>query len=237
MDRYKRYTKTQPIQKRQPKEGKLDFAEFVGQHWANNPIVPVIIQVRYSSSNESSPNVNGEINGIRCRFFIDTGATQGIIQSGLIKSGMYTGKRFVIITATGEKVMAVGEMQAEFTLGKSTCFQNVLVADILEECIIRMDFLVNHKATLDICKQILGLEKHKIQREITPNTIRSFQVETQIQANNTEINITQDIKSKLDSTLLMLDNQQVERFLKDYKHMLICQVGRNGLTHEVKNKY
>lgn len=62
--------------------------------------------------------------------------------------------RLINITATGEKVMAVGETKAKFTLKEMKYCHKVLVADICEECIIGMDFLVIHKATLDICRKI-----------------------------------------------------------------------------------
>lgn len=209
------------------KSGKLKTAGFSGRNSASTKqTVPESIHVRCSAMDDTSLVIDGEVNSVRCKILIDTGATRSVIRNGIIKSGLYTGRCFSIITATGEKVMALGEIIASFKFGEVVYEQNVLVADIVEECIIGMDFLISHRAKLDIYERTLGLGAQQILMEPKQGLYSQG-----LYSQEDDLNFP-----KISSCLTASEIQRVQQFIKEFHHILICKQGLNGRTHEVEHQ-
>ncbi|CAC5386872.1 unnamed protein product [Mytilus coruscus] len=124
--------------------------------------------------NESLPLANNEglfvrakINDKYLAFLVDTGANVTILSKKFIDEinpsllPKINPVNINLITATGDSAPFIGQVDVEICLGDHIYYHNVLVADISNEGIIGMDFLVTHD-----CDVLLSQNKLKIKGEI-----------------------------------------------------------------------
>jgi predicted aspartyl protease len=121
------------------------------------------------ASDGNSLIVPGRINGKSCHLTIDTGASRTVIHSGLLReNGKYGGPRtshLQLITATGQRIPVWGEMKIAVKIGEKIYWQEVVVADILDDCIIGLDFLKNHQCSIDVKNGVLNCGNEQIPME------------------------------------------------------------------------
>ncbi|VDI46852.1 Hypothetical predicted protein [Mytilus galloprovincialis] len=108
-----------------------------------------------------------KINDKCLAFLVDTGANVTILSKKFIDEinpsllPKINPVNINLITATGDSAPFIGQIDVEICLGNYIYHHNVLVADISNEGIIGMDFLVTHD-----CDVLLSQNKLKIKGEI-----------------------------------------------------------------------
>ncbi|VDI74064.1 Hypothetical predicted protein [Mytilus galloprovincialis] len=111
--------------------------------------------------------VRAKINDKCLAFLVDTGANVTILSKKFIDEinpsllPKMNPVNINLITATGDSAPFIGQIDVEICLGNYIYHHNVLVADISNEGIIGMDFLVTHD-----CDVLLSQNKLKIKGEI-----------------------------------------------------------------------
>ena len=106
----------------------------------------------YRSSPTPSLVLQGKLNGRECAFIVDTGATRTIISQAMLKKsgvGINTRGSVYIRSISGERLPVEGEALVAMDVGDG-CIRNqsVLVAQIPEDCVLGLDFLVAHDCVI-----------------------------------------------------------------------------------------
>ena len=92
--------------------------------------------------NKEGIYVVGNIEGIQTAILVDTGASVSILSSNFVEKSNMTDKlemkpcSVFLTTANGERVSVQGECHIEISFGDIKVKQNVLVANIQNECIM-----------------------------------------------------------------------------------------------------
>ncbi|CAG2195664.1 unnamed protein product [Mytilus edulis] len=147
--------------KRKPVEVGLRGRSQAGTEW------PKSIKINESLANNEGLFVRAKINDKCLAFLVDTGANVTILSKKFIDEinpsllPKMNPVNINLITATGDSAPFIGQVDVEICLGNYIYHHNVLVADISNEGIIGMDFLVTHD-----CDVLLSQNKLKIKGEI-----------------------------------------------------------------------
>ncbi|CAH3930651.1 unnamed protein product [Pieris brassicae] len=98
--------------------------------------------------------IEGEVNGTKCDLTLDTGASRTVIRYQLLKTFYKNPSRGIVklITATGQRITDRGEGIATFKIGGSLYRHKVVLADIVDDCIIGLDFMKYYKCKIDLEK-------------------------------------------------------------------------------------
>lgn len=103
--------------------------------------------------------IKGEVNGISCKLTIDTGASRTVVSSQLanrLLGGFTTRHEHInLVTATGQHIPVQGERKVELQLGDSIYQHKVIVADIVDDCILGLDFMRQHGCEIDVKQGVL----------------------------------------------------------------------------------
>ncbi|CAG2204440.1 unnamed protein product [Mytilus edulis] len=146
---------------RKPVEVGLRGRSQAGTEW------PKSIKINESLANNEGLFVRAKINNKCLAFLVDTGANVTILSKKFIDEinpsllPKMNPVNINLITATGDSSPFIGQIDVEICLGNYIYHHNVLVADISNEGIIGMDFLVTHD-----CDVLLSQNKLKIKGEI-----------------------------------------------------------------------
>ncbi|CAC5374211.1 unnamed protein product [Mytilus coruscus] len=128
---------------------------------------PSSIKINESLANNEGLFVRAKINDKYLAFLVDTGANVTILSKKFIDEvnpslvPKINPVNINLITATGDSAPFIGQVDVEFYLGDHIYHHSVLVADISNEGIIGMDFLVTHD-----CDVLLSQNKLKIKGKI-----------------------------------------------------------------------
>lgn len=84
---------------------------------------------------------------------VDSGSTVSLMDHKVLDSfpeTMSKSAKQSLVTASGNVIESLGEVDLPMTVGKLHCFQKfVVVSSLIESCILGVDFLVKHRVNLD----------------------------------------------------------------------------------------
>ena len=113
--------------------------------------------VKVSGRKSSGLFLTAYVNGKPLSSFVDTGATLTIVSSRVwqaIGESSYTLNPFeqVISTASGNPIEVKGKTKVHIKVSKSSCYMDVIIADIDNETILGLDFLDRYNCKIDIAQ-------------------------------------------------------------------------------------
>ena len=103
------------------------------------------------------------VGGKVCNAMLDSGSTVSLIVQSFLERrsevALNSAKQ-VLLTASGNRMDSIGEVDLPIKIGKFCCSQRfVVVSSLIESCILGVDFLVLHRVALDFSsKRISGPE-------------------------------------------------------------------------------
>jgi RNase H-like domain found in reverse transcriptase/Reverse transcriptase (RNA-dependent DNA polymerase)/Integrase zinc binding domain/Integrase core domain/gag-polyprotein putative aspartyl protease len=95
---------------------------------------------------------------------VDTGATNTIVRRDVVSRWRVkpTDRKMVLVTATGETTPVYGETTLDIMLGRKSIRHRVLVADIMDEVILGLDFLRDHGIIVDVGSSVLHIGNEEV---------------------------------------------------------------------------
>ena len=123
------------------------------------------MNVSQLQSNNGSLIVEGAIFDRNCRMTVDTGASRTFVKPSVIAAWRVepTATCYKLLTATGETAPVHGICNVEIQLGRQRIEHPALVADIIDDVILGLDFLQSKKGVvLDLESGVLRLGDEEI---------------------------------------------------------------------------
>ena len=104
--------------------------------------------------------VTGQIDGLPVKFLVDTGASITLVSQKVVnfEDHQIDPVSFDIYQANGDPLPVVGQIVSEITLGPLRVSHNIVVADIHDDAILGIDFLMQHDCKLDLPSQQLSIQ-------------------------------------------------------------------------------
>ena len=104
--------------------------------------------------------VTGQIDGLPVKFLVDTGASITLVSQKVVnfEDHQIDPVSFDIYQANGDPLPVVGQIVCEITLGPLRVSHNIVVADIHDDAILGIDFLIQHDCKLDLPSQQLSIQ-------------------------------------------------------------------------------
>jgi len=125
--------------------GKQELVDLYGGRSTNPVDSPRISSIFKKDKRLVSENFcfSGRLNGEKCLFRIDTGSDVSILNKKFARGGErgLRKENFKIRYPTGEEVPIEFEEEAQIELGKFSLKFPLLVAEILDDCLLGVDFL------------------------------------------------------------------------------------------------
>ena len=144
------------------RSGKRGIVDSMGRASASYTQKPPIIVSAFKKT-EQSLYVYGLLDAKECMFTIDTGASLSIVRPDAIqKKRKPTEKKVVLETATGHTAPILGVVDAQIQIGFHVFDQQFLVADILDECILGLNFMNTTEFILDVPRKLLKIDNEEI---------------------------------------------------------------------------
>ncbi|CAF4760063.1 unnamed protein product [Pieris macdunnoughi] len=108
--------------------------------------------------------IDGVVNGTKCDLTLDTGASRTVIRYQLLKSFYGSPSRGIVqlVTATGQRITDRGEGIATFKIGGRFYRHKVVLADIVDDCIIGLDFMKLYNCKIDLEKGIFKCGEQEV---------------------------------------------------------------------------
>lgn len=104
-----------------------------------------VVHVANVRRNGDSLFMSGKLNGKLCNITVDTGASRSIVKAKTAGGRpMENTDKYLLRTATGEVAKIYGELTMDIELGGVQFPHTFLAADIIDECILGVDFMVKH---------------------------------------------------------------------------------------------
>ncbi|XP_067644811.1 uncharacterized protein [Eurosta solidaginis] len=128
-----------------------------------NPAVECpVISVSQIGRKSSSLTVRGNVDGKERVLTVDTGASHSLIRSDLVYRRVKSLPGARLRTVTGEYNQVQGEVVCEVLIGKVMVLHKFVVAEIVDEVILGMDFLVDHDVRIDMRRKIMRYKNQDI---------------------------------------------------------------------------
>ncbi|XP_073847838.1 uncharacterized protein [Musca autumnalis] len=99
--------------------------------------------------------VKGFVNGVLRTLTLDTGATKSIIRPDLVKGKVLPLNGVKLRTATGETTTVHGKAYQRLSMGRKSVNFDFIVADIVDEVILGVDFMIAFDINLDIKHRVM----------------------------------------------------------------------------------
>lgn len=123
-----------------------------------NKAPEVIYTVGTLVHKDNALTITGYIDGlVECRIVVDTGSTVTIVRPDIVKrckgmlfSDTVRPTKSLLRTATGDSALVNGRCKLKIKLGSTEILHDVLVADITDECILGLDFMLENNCSLDM---------------------------------------------------------------------------------------
>jgi hypothetical protein len=110
--------------------------------------------------------VEGRVENVLCRCVIDTGSNIRIMRPDVLKETetnvQINPVESCLKTVTGETASVIGRARLRFQIGKFEAWQEAWVAEIVDPCIVGLDFLIGHHCQVDIAGTTLKVEGQSI---------------------------------------------------------------------------
>lgn len=120
------------------------------------------ISISQINRKSNSLTIDGVINNKNHIVTLDTGASNSIIRYDLVKEPIEPLIGIKLTTATGEEAPIVGKITLQITVGNAVFNHEFIVAKIVDEIILGVDFMVKHGVTLDMKNKILRYNNMEI---------------------------------------------------------------------------
>uniref|UniRef100_A0A1B0AEI4 Peptidase A2 domain-containing protein n=1 Tax=Glossina pallidipes TaxID=7398 RepID=A0A1B0AEI4_GLOPL len=114
-----------------------------------------MVGITQSKRSNSSLTIDGKIQGCNYIITLDTGASHSIINSAIVKEKFDPLVGAWFRTATGEEAAIKGKIMRNISISDVSIKHEFLVADIMDEVILGMDFMAKHGFVLDMKRQVL----------------------------------------------------------------------------------
>ncbi|XP_067612737.1 uncharacterized protein [Eurosta solidaginis] len=121
--------------------------------------VKSVLQIGRKSS---SLTVRGNVDGKEHVLTVDTGASHSLIRSDLVYRRVKSLPGARLRTVTGEYSQVQGEVICEVLIGKVMVLHKFVVAEIVDEVILGVDFLVDHDIMIDMRRKIMRYKNQDI---------------------------------------------------------------------------
>ncbi|KAI5754399.1 hypothetical protein M8J77_008276 [Diaphorina citri] len=94
--------------------------------------------------------IRGKVNQRDCNILIDTGASKSILRRDILaETNLKNPDKYTLKTATGEQSRVYGEIEVTIQLGNVEMRHKFVVADIVDDCILGFDFMMDHGVSMD----------------------------------------------------------------------------------------
>ncbi|CAF4895233.1 unnamed protein product [Pieris macdunnoughi] len=184
--------------------------------------------------------IDGEVNGTRCELTLDTGASRTVIRYQLLKSfyKSLSGGNVQLLTATGQHITVRGEGIATFKIGGRTYRHEVVIADIVDDCIIGLDFMKHYNCKIDLKNGTFKCRDEVV--SLKDNTLKNgYDVYRAIIEDGTvskQRDIVQAILEDCKETLTREEMSKAKGLLKTFSDMFATHDGDLGRTGVVKHR-
>ncbi|XP_067639750.1 uncharacterized protein [Eurosta solidaginis] len=121
-----------------------------------------VISVSQIGRKSSSLTVRGNVDGKERVLTVDTGASHSLIRSDLVNRRVKPLPGAKLRTVTGEYNQVQGEVICEVLIGKVMVLQKFVVAEIVDEVILGVDFLVDHDIKIDMQRRVMCYENQDV---------------------------------------------------------------------------
>ncbi|KAF6216167.1 hypothetical protein GE061_000506 [Apolygus lucorum] len=120
----------------------------------------------YRSTSTPSLVLHGSLNGVDCDFIVDTGATRTIVSLAIMEkcgtNARATASMF-IRSISGERLPVEGETLVTLDVGDGRSrAQEVLIAQIPEDCVLGLDFLIAQHCIIDPANGTVRIGNRKL---------------------------------------------------------------------------
>lgn len=178
------------------------------------------VQVSLTKRCNDSLLVEAVVGRNRCLVTIDTGATASIIRRDLVRDQwLYNTTRYNLRTATGESAKVYGEVALNIQLAGITISHSFLVADIIDECIMGMDFMKKHRIILDVGAQFMKYENIEIPvifGKVNSGTLRTIISHDQVLQPSSETIVWAKVRGDLGGQRYFLMEPKYKRNCPNY---------------------
>lgn len=108
--------------------------------------------------------IQGTINGTDCKMTLDTGASRTIVNPNLVKTATGHKRRINcrLLTASGQPIPVLGETSVTMYVGGSSYSHNVIVAEIVDDCILGLDFMKKHNCKINVADGVFKCGEEEI---------------------------------------------------------------------------
>ncbi|KAI5738489.1 hypothetical protein M8J77_007742 [Diaphorina citri] len=94
--------------------------------------------------------IRGKVNQRDCNILLDTGASKSILRRDILaETNLKNPDKYTLKTATGEQSRVYGEIEVTMQLGNVEMRHTFVVADIVDDCILGFDFMMDHGVSMD----------------------------------------------------------------------------------------
>ncbi|XP_067628486.1 uncharacterized protein [Eurosta solidaginis] len=121
-----------------------------------------VISVSQIGRKSSSLTVRGNVDGKERILTVDTGASHSLIRSDLVNRRVKPLPGAKLRTVTGEYNQVQGEVICEVLIGKVMVLHKFVVAEIVDEVILGVDFLVDHDIKIDMQRRVMRYENQDV---------------------------------------------------------------------------
>ncbi|KAI5738446.1 hypothetical protein M8J77_007184 [Diaphorina citri] len=170
-----------PSQSRSPVERRSDAEEKCKPETDTvNPVesgqvqpssCPENIHVHSVRGMHDSLIIRGKVNQRDCNILLDTGASKSILRRDILaETNLKNPDKYTLKTATGEQSRVYGEIEETMQLGNVEMRHTFVVADIVDDCILGFDFMMDHGVSMDF-----GDSTMIIGNAVVPMTVGSIE--------------------------------------------------------------
>ena len=109
--------------------------------------------------------VDADLEGRWCKFVVDTGSNITIVRPDLVEtltSGKIVPTKTVLRAVTGETAPVRGRGKLKITVGNSLTEHDVWLADIVEEGIIGLDYLMANNCQVHLARKVLHIGNDEV---------------------------------------------------------------------------
>lgn len=120
---------------------------------------PRVSRIRHQ---DNSLIVEGSLGGRHCYFTIDTDANVSVVRPDVVRHHTIDGSSSRIRTANGQEIFVLGKAVVRIILEACEIDDVMVVAEIVNEVILDVDFMVKHAVVIDVQGKTLTIGNEEI---------------------------------------------------------------------------